>query len=40
MDLGGFVNFVPGTIMTLISSAAILLSVWAWTRTQAQSRNG
>ena len=40
MDLGGFVNFVPGTIMTLISSAAILLSVWAWTRTRAQSRNG
>ena len=29
LDLGGFVNFVPGTIMTLISSAAILLSFYA-----------
>lgn len=28
LDLGGFVNFVPGTIMTLISSAAILLSFY------------
>ena len=26
MDLGGFVHFVPGTLMTLICSAAILLS--------------
>ena len=29
LDLGGFVNFVPGTIMTLISAAAILLSFYA-----------
>ena len=28
LDLGGFVKFVPGTIMTLISSAAILLSFY------------
>lgn len=28
LDLGGFVYFVPGTIMTLISSAAILLSFY------------
>jgi len=28
LDLGGFVNFVPGTIMTLISSAAIFLSFY------------
>lgn len=27
MDLGGFVNLVPGTVMTLISGAAIILSV-------------
>jgi hypothetical protein len=27
MDLGGFVHFVPGTVMTLISGAAIVLSV-------------
>ena len=30
MDLGGHVNFVPGTVMTLVSSAAILLGAWAW----------
>ena len=30
MDLGGFVNFVPGTVMTLVSSAAIILSLWAY----------
>lgn len=29
LDLGGFINFVPGTIMTLISSVAILLSFYA-----------
>ena len=26
MDLGGFVNFVPGTVMTLVSGSAIVLS--------------
>lgn len=30
MDLGGFVNFVPGTVMTLVSSAAIILSFYAY----------
>lgn len=30
LDLGGFVNFVPGTVMTLISASAILLSLWVW----------
>ncbi|GAA0787556.1 hypothetical protein [Roseibium denhamense] len=28
MDLGGFVHFFPGTVMTLVSGSAILLSVW------------
>ncbi|MCZ4408883.1 hypothetical protein O3Q51_08695 [Cryomorphaceae bacterium 1068] len=28
LDLGGFVNFVPGTIMTLISASAIVLSLY------------
>ena len=31
LDLGGFVNFVPGTVMTLISASAILLRLWVWT---------
>ncbi len=30
MDLGGYVHFVPGTVMTLISAAAIILSIYAW----------
>jgi hypothetical protein len=30
MDLGGFVNFVPGTVMTLVSSGAIILSFTAY----------
>ncbi|MEM8935016.1 MAG: hypothetical protein AAGC77_01255 [Pseudomonadota bacterium] len=30
LDLGGFVNFVPGTVMTIFSSSAIVLSFWAW----------
>jgi hypothetical protein len=30
LDLGGFVNFVPGTVMTLVSSAAIILSFYAY----------
>lgn len=30
LDMGGFVNFVPGTVMTLISTAAIILSVLAY----------
>lgn len=29
MDLGGYVNFVPGTVMTLVSASAILLSFYA-----------
>ncbi|MEM9557844.1 MAG: hypothetical protein AAGC60_26540 [Acidobacteriota bacterium] len=34
MDLGGFVRFVPGTVMTLVSSAAILTSFWAYFRSK------
>ncbi|MEL7254052.1 MAG: hypothetical protein AAFZ04_01710 [Pseudomonadota bacterium] len=30
MDLGGFVHFMPGTVMTLVSSAAVILSFWAY----------
>lgn len=30
VDLGGFVNFVPGTVMTIICAAAILLSFGAY----------
>ncbi|MEM8973128.1 MAG: hypothetical protein AAGD43_13805 [Pseudomonadota bacterium] len=30
LDLGGHVNFFPGTLMTLVSSAAIVLSFGVW----------
>lgn len=29
MDLGGYVKFVPGTVMTIVSSLAIILSFYA-----------
>ncbi len=34
LDLGGHVNFVPGTVMTIFSASAILLSGWAWWQTR------
>lgn len=34
LDLGGFVNFVPGTVMTLVSGSAILLSGGAYYQTR------
>lgn len=30
LDLPGYVHFFPGTVMTLVSSSAILLSFWVW----------
>ncbi len=30
LDLGGFVHFVPGTVMTIVSATAISLSFWVW----------
>ncbi len=33
MDLGGYVNFVPGTVMTLVSASAIILSFYAYFRS-------
>ncbi|MEM6805993.1 MAG: hypothetical protein AAF696_31640 [Bacteroidota bacterium] len=30
MDLGGHVKFMPGTLMTLVSASAIILSFWAY----------
>lgn len=30
LDISGHVHFVPGTIMTLISASAIILSGWVW----------
>lgn len=30
LDLGGYVNFVPGTVMTIVSATAIILTGWTW----------
>ena len=30
VDIPGYVNFFPGTVMTFISASAILLSFWVW----------
>lgn len=30
VDLAGFVNFFPGTLMTFVSGSAIAISFWAW----------
>jgi hypothetical protein len=30
LDLGGYVNFIPGTLMTLISGEAIVLSFYSY----------
>lgn len=40
MDLGGFVNFVPGTVMTFVSSAAIVTSLAAWFRGKRAPSTG
>lgn len=41
LDLGHFVNFVPGTVMTIFSASAVVLTIWVWlsnsNRNTAQS---
>lgn len=39
MDLGGFVNFVPGTVMTIVSSLAIILSFYVYFKTRNKKRD-
>ncbi len=39
LDLGGFVHFVPGTVMTLVSSAAITLSFVAYFKTKVSTNS-
>lgn len=34
LDLGGFVKFVPGTVMTIISSLAIITSFYGYFKTK------
>lgn len=30
MDFPGYVHFMPGTLMTFISGAAVIISFWVW----------
>lgn len=30
VDLPGYVHFVPGTVMTIVSATAVALSFWVW----------
>lgn len=30
VDIPGYVNFFPGTVMTMVSGSAIVLSFWVW----------
>jgi hypothetical protein len=39
LDLGGFVRFLPGTLMTLFSCVAIILSFIAYYRIQKINKN-
>ena len=40
IDLGAYANFVPGTVMTTISSAAIILSFIAYHKITQQQAAG
>ena len=37
LDLGGYVKFFPGTVMTIFSATAILLSGWVWLTSRPTS---
>lgn len=34
VDLPGYVNFMPGTVMTIVSASAIGLSGWVWAQNR------
>lgn len=40
VDIPGYVNFFPGTLMTLISGSAIVLSFWVWFSERSKSKEG
>ncbi|WP_299478847.1 hypothetical protein [uncultured Roseibium sp.] len=35
IDLPGYANFIPGTLMTLVSGSAVILSFWVWLANRA-----
>lgn len=40
LDLPGFVNFVPGTVMTIFSASAIVLSFSVWLPSRSKTAQG
>ncbi len=38
VDLAGYANFVPGTVMTIISATAVALSFWVWLTERGGAR--
>ncbi|MEL6766135.1 MAG: hypothetical protein AAFP17_03050 [Pseudomonadota bacterium] len=40
IDLGGFANFIPGTLMTLVSGAAVLITAYAYAVTPRSTLAG
>lgn len=40
VDVPGYVNFIPGTLMTIVSGSAILLSFWVWWSSRNGTRAG
>ena len=37
IDLPGYANFLPGTLMTLVSGSAILISFWVWLQNRSRA---
>jgi len=38
VDLPGYVNFIPGTLMTLVSASAVALSFWVWLSNRGRAK--
>ncbi len=36
MDIGGYVNFIPGTVMTIVSTLAIVLSFYVYFKSRSE----
>lgn len=37
VDIPGYVKFIPGTLMTIVSGSAIVLSFWVWLSNRSRS---
>lgn len=39
LDLGGYVTFVPGSVMTVVSSLAVIFSFYGYFKTRSRNLN-